>query len=205
MVRHVTLPWYDISYQLSYLACARKASSASLAVVRGSAHIPSTFHGENMQRVTINLDDELAAEIDRLVHARGYQSRSEAIRDLARSGLRQAKEEGNASGDCIAALVYVYEHDSRELPKRLARIFHAHHDLSVSTLHVHLDHDSCMEVTVLRGDAREVRHLGEHVIAERGVHYGRLVMAPADVASELHSHGGPKSHRHLHTHVRKGG
>jgi len=158
-----------------------------------------------MQRVTITLDDELAAAIDRLVRVRGYQGRSEAIRDLVRDGLRQAAEASGAAGECVAALFYVYEHESRELAKRLARIFHDHHDLSVSALHVHLDHDTCLEVSVLRGPGQAVRTLGEHVIAERGVHYGRLVAAPVSIRSERHAHGGAPAHRHAHTHVHKAG
>ena len=133
-----------------------------------------------MQRVTITIDDELLAEIDLLGSARGYQNRSEALRDLARVGLQQAAAETAPDRDCAAALVYVYDHGQRELPKRLVRAFHNHRDLSVSTLHVHLDHENCMEVTVLRGRLSEVRHFAEHVIAERGVRYGQLFVLPAD-------------------------
>jgi CopG family nickel-responsive transcriptional regulator len=158
-----------------------------------------------MQRVTITLDDDLVASIDQLVEARGYQGRSEAIRDLARAGLREAGEERGRPGSCVAALVYVFDHHARDLAKRLTRIFHDHHDLTVSTLHVHLDHDTCMEVSVLRGDTAAVRHVGDHVIAERGVQYGRLVMAPVDIESEVHSHGDGKPHRHPHTHVSRKG
>jgi len=156
-----------------------------------------------MQRVTITLDDELLAGIDRLVQLRGYQGRSEAMRDLARSGLNTAAENRGMAGDCVAALVYVYGHESRMLAKRLARIFHDHHDLSVSALHVHLDHETCLEVSVLRGKASAVRQMAEQVIAERGVLYGRLVMTPVDIESEVHDHGDARPHRHLHTHVSK--
>jgi len=155
-----------------------------------------------MQRVTIVLDDELAAEIDRMIEDRGYQNRSEAIRDLARSGLRQANEDRQAAPDCVAALVYVYDHEARELAKRLTRSFHEHHDLSLAAMHVHLDHGSCMEISVLRGPAEEVRHLAEHVIAERGVRHGRLVTVPVDFDSQTHAHGKEPKHKHLHTHVR---
>jgi CopG family transcriptional regulator, nickel-responsive regulator len=157
-----------------------------------------------MQRVTITLDDDLAESIDQLVATRGYQGRSEAIRDLARAGLQAAADE--SAGECVAALVYTYDHESRSLSRRLTQIFHDHHDLSVSTLHVHLDHGTCLEVSVLRGDAADVRHLGEHVIAERGVHYGRLVVTPVEIETAAHSHGrGNRSRRHQHTHVRTGG
>jgi CopG family transcriptional regulator, nickel-responsive regulator len=104
-----------------------------------------------MQRVTITIDDELMTELDRIIAARGYQNRSEAIRDLARAGIREAGQTLDAKRDCVAAVVYIYDHASRELPKRLTETFHDHHELSLSSLHVHLDHDSCMEVTVLKG------------------------------------------------------
>ena len=124
-----------------------------------------------MQRVTITLDDALIA-------LRGYQNRSEAIRDLVRAGLQQAAEETPSEAPCVAALVYVYDHATRELSKRLTHAFHDHHSLSVSTLHVHLDQGTCMEVTVLKGQAGPIRHFAEHVIAERGVRHGRLVVMP---------------------------
>ncbi len=133
-----------------------------------------------MQRVTITIDDDLMDELDQLIAVQGYQNRSEAIRDLARAGLRQMVR-GAASGrPCIAALVYVYDHQTRELAKRLTNTYHDHHDLSISTLHVHLDHDKCMEVTVLKGGVGEVRHFADHVIAERGVRHGQLVILPDD-------------------------
>jgi CopG family transcriptional regulator, nickel-responsive regulator len=131
-----------------------------------------------MQRVTITLDDELLEQIDRLAQTRGYQNRSEAIRDLTRAGLQQTATETQADGECIAALVYVYDHAARHLAQRLTHNFHHHHDLSLATLHVHLDDDYCMEVTALRGKSSEVQHLAEHVIAERGVRYGRIVTIP---------------------------
>ncbi len=158
-----------------------------------------------MQRVTIALDNELMKEIDRMMKTRGYQNRSEIIRDLARAGIRQMNESNSKSEDCVAALVYVYDHESRELSKRLTRSFHEHHDLSLAAMHVHLDHDSCMEVTVLRGKTEEVQHLASHVIAERGVRHGRVVMVPVEIDQQKHAHGDEPSHRHSHVHVRKAG
>jgi CopG family nickel-responsive transcriptional regulator len=158
-----------------------------------------------MQRATITLDDEFVAELDRMIALRGYQNRSEAIRDLARAGIRQAAEEAGETGNCVAALVYVYDHESRELAKRLTHVFHEHHELSLSSMHVHLDHGSCMEVAVLKGESGHVRHLADHVIAERGVRHGRLVTVPVDAESEKHAHEGEGSHTHLHLHVKKAG
>jgi len=156
-----------------------------------------------MQRITITIDDDLMDDLDRVIAARGYQNRSEAIRDLARAGIQQAAQETGGSRECVAALVYVYDHKARDLSKRLVHSFHEHHEMALSTMHLHLDHDSCMEVTVLKGRTRDVQHFGDHVIAERGVRYGRLVLVPVEVQSETHSHADTPAHRHSHTHVHR--
>ena len=148
-----------------------------------------------MQRTTITIDDELAAELDRFMAARSYANRSEAIRDLARSGLQQAATEIGGSRQCVAALVYVYDHETRELPNRLTRDFHERHDLAQATLHVHLDHESCLEVTVLKGRGSDVQEFADHIIAERGVRHGHVVYLPADGA---HTHGRGEAHSHGH-------
>lgn len=159
-----------------------------------------------MQRLTLTLDDDLVVEIDKFIEKGGYQSRSEAFRDIARAGLQHIGDEtGNQSKSCVAALVYVYERGVREMAKRLAEVRADHHDLSVATTSIDLDHDSCMEVALLRGPTAEVRHLGSHVIAERGVRHGRLVVVPVDVKRESHEHGHGRTHSHDHFKVRQGG
>ena len=155
-----------------------------------------------MQRVTITLDDALMADLDRIIASRGYQNRSEAIRDLARSGLEQAAVEVAGTRPCVAALVYVYDHHARELPKRLTQGFHDHHDLSPATLHVHLAEASCLEVTVLTGRGTEVQSFATQVIAERGVRHGHVVYMPAP-GRTAHSHGHAHQHGHSHSHTPK--
>jgi CopG family nickel-responsive transcriptional regulator len=157
-----------------------------------------------MQRITVTIDDELLAAIDKVSARRGYQNRSEAIRDLARTGLAEIEERSPADHQGVAALFYVYDHEGRELAKRLTRASHDHHDLSLATMHVHLDHDSCLEVAVLRGAMSEIRHFAERVIAERGVRHGKLVSVPVDFETASHAHG-ERGSRHLHTHVREAG
>ncbi len=131
-----------------------------------------------MERVTITLDEDLKRDLDRYMQSRSYGNRSEAIRDLVRAGIHEAGLPSDGKADCLAALIYVYDHETRELPKKLARSFHHRHELSLATLHVHLDHDSCMEVSVLKGPKEEVRRFAEHVIAERGVRHGNVVEVP---------------------------
>ena len=153
-----------------------------------------------MQRVTVTLDDNLMTELDRLIERRGYQNRSEAIRDLARAGIAQAAcDAETSSADCVATLVYVYDYETRDLSQRLMGSFHNHHDLALSTLHVHLDHESCLEVAVLRGKTVQVQDMADHVMAERGVRHGRLIMVPVKVEQQKHAHGeGPgRPHEHF--------
>ncbi|BAL05963.1 putative nickel-responsive regulator [Bradyrhizobium japonicum] len=170
----------------------RLNSDLSPQAGRGSK---SGARGEDlMQRITITIEDDLLAEIDAAAEARGYQNRSEIIRDLARAGLQQSTEDTAQTGPCVAGLVYVYDHAARDLSKRLVQEFHGHHDLALATLHVHLDDNNCMEMTALRGDAGEVRHFADHIIAERGVRYGRVVMIPTGEGKQakVRKHG----HRH---------
>jgi CopG family transcriptional regulator, nickel-responsive regulator len=158
-----------------------------------------------VQRITVTIDDELLQAVDRVMVSRGYQNRSEAIRDLTRAGLAHTVEVAAADQAAVAALVYVYDHEGRAMAKRLTQAFHDHHDLSLATMHVHLDHQSCLEVAVLRGEMRDIRDFADHLIAERGVRHGRLFTVPVTLEDEQHAHGRDQSHRHLHTHVREVG
>lgn len=139
-----------------------------------------------MHRVTITVDDDLMQELDALIAARGYQNRSEAIRDMARIGIQQTAAQ-TSDTPCVGAMVYVYDHSKRDLAGKLTRSFHHHHDLSRATMHVHLDHDQCLEVTVLDGKASELQHFADHIFSERGVRYGRLVTIPAG-PEDKHDH-----------------
>ena len=156
-----------------------------------------------MQRTTITLDDDLMTRLDEFMADRRYANRSEAIRDLVRAGLERTAVAADPKAQCLAAAIYVYDHESRELASRLTHAAHDHHDLAISTLHVHLDHDSCMEVTVLRGEVGEVRHFADHVIAERGVRHGQLVLVPVDESTEVHTHHRARVGPHRHLHVKR--
>src|ERR1700737_3570467 len=108
-----------------------------------------------MQRITITLDDDLMEELDSMIAEHGYQNPPEALRDFARAGMQQAAQEKGKAGECVAALVYVYDHAARDLSRRLVENYHGHHDLALATLHVHLDDDNCMEVRALKGTGAE--------------------------------------------------
>ena len=131
-----------------------------------------------LERIGISLDDELLAPFDRLIAERGYENRSEAIRDLIRDALVQREWE-RASGDeeRVAVVALVYDHDSSSLAQKLAHIQHHNHKAVVSALHVHMDEHNCLEVLVLRGRARDVVKMGNELASTRGVKYGKFVPA----------------------------
>lgn len=148
-----------------------------------------------MQRVTVTLDDDLMGELDALIARRGYQNRSEAVRDLARAGLKQAAQEAGSDQNCVGVLSYVYDHAARDLAKRLTSTFHSHHDLTIASLHVHLDAENCLEVGILKGPMAEVQHFAGHVISERSVRHGSLHLVPTAELAPAHS-----AHSHSHDH-----
>lgn len=158
-----------------------------------------------MQRTTIVLDDELAKEIDRLTAIRGHRNRSETIRDLARSGIRRAAEEGGIEGQCVAILIYSYDYSERDLARRLAKTMHDNHNLSIASMQIYLDHNSKIEISAVCGAAEDVRRLGEGIIAERGVRHGRIVMLPAELGIESHAHAQKHSQRHRHIRIKEVG
>jgi CopG family nickel-responsive transcriptional regulator len=157
-----------------------------------------------MERVTISMPDEFAAELSAFMDNGGYANRSEALRDLARLGLQHARLNAERGGECFATLSYVFNHHTRELPKRLTGAHHDHHHLHVATLHVHLDHESCLEVAVLRGKAEAVRDFANGVIAERGVTHGQMSFIPVTLESQTHRHGDDtNAGKHLHAHPKE--
>jgi CopG family transcriptional regulator, nickel-responsive regulator len=133
-----------------------------------------------MQRLTISIDDELAADFESLVQARGYENRSEAFRDLVRRELDEQTVDARPDAPCVATLTYLYDHHERALAARIVDMQHEHHELTVSTMHAHIDHDLCVETLILRGPADEVRHFAESMLAQRGVHHGQLHLVPVD-------------------------
>ena len=154
-----------------------------------------------MQRVTVTLDDDLMEEIDGLIASRGYQNRSEAIRDLARAGLARMAQDTGSQQDCVGVLSYVYDHAARNLATRLTNTFHHHHDLTIASMHVHLDAENCLEVGILKGPMTDLQHFADHVISERAVRHGSLHVVPAAASGADAPHPG---HHHPHHHDDEG-
>ena len=141
-----------------------------------------------MQRISISIDDELLDAIDRLSERRGYASRSEALRDIVRDSLMHEQAAGDGDAPCFATLSYVYEHETRDLARRLTSTQHHHHALSVTTLHVHVSERDCLEVAVLKGSVRDIRAFADAVTTQRGVRLDNLHIMPTDAIDEDQHH-----------------
>ena len=134
-----------------------------------------------LTRISISLESALLDAFDRSNHAKGYATRSEAIRDLIRDRLIREEAE-RVEGEQVAVVTLVYDHHARELAARLIEKQHHHHDLVVSSLHVHLGERHCLEVSVLRGPAAQVRHLGDELLATKRVLHGELTFTTGEGA-----------------------
>lgn len=146
-----------------------------------------------MQRITISIDDALAAELEQMVRVRGYQSRSEAMRDLVRATIERWRQEDSAAEFCVATLSYVYDRRVRALPERLSGIEHEHHDMVASSTTLRLDHYDSLVSVMLKGRSVKVQKLADQIIAQRGVrlaYVNLIAVEPGD------SHDSPTAHHH---------
>lgn len=135
----------------------------------------------DLTRISISLESALLKAFDRRNSGKGYATRSEAIRDLIRDRLIHEEAE-RTKGEQVAVVTLVYDHHARELAARLIDKQHHHHDMVVSSLHVHLGERHCLEVTVLRGPAAKVRHLGDELLSTKGVLHGEITFTSGEGA-----------------------
>lgn len=126
-----------------------------------------------LERIGISLDKDLLSQFDALIARQGYQSRSEAVRDLVRQQLSQERL-GDPKSEAVAAVFLVYDHHAANLSEKLIAIQHSHLLHAISSLHVHLDAHDCLEIIVLRGQVGEINKVGENILSMKGVKLGRV-------------------------------
>ncbi len=127
-----------------------------------------------LTRFGVSLDSKLLIQFDKLINKKGYNNRSEAIRDLIRDLLVQ-KEWEEESGEKVGTITIIYDHNAFELSKKIVDGQHEHHHEIISTMHVHLDHDNCLEVLAVKGKANEIQKIADGLIGMKGVKHGKLV------------------------------
>lgn len=126
-----------------------------------------------VERIGVSVDKKLLSMFDKLIAKQGYQSRSEAIRDLVR---RQLSDErlSNTKAKAVAAVLLVYDHHSTKLMEKITSLQHSHILQTISSIHIHLDEHDCLEVIVLRGRVGEIKRTAENIVSLKGVKLGRI-------------------------------
>jgi len=130
----------------------------------------------DLSRIGVAIDSDLLAKFDQHIEQRGYTNRSEAFRDLIREALIEKTAE-RPDSQVVGTVTLVYDHHVRLLNEKLTDFQHAHFHNILSTLHVHLDHDNCLEVLVVKGKAAVVKKIADALISTKGVKLGRLTLA----------------------------
>ncbi|MEX2262760.1 MAG: nickel-responsive transcriptional regulator NikR [Bryobacteraceae bacterium] len=128
-----------------------------------------------LSRIGVAIDTDLLDKFDELISGRGYTNRSEAFRDLIREELVR-KAWDSPESHVVGTVTLVYDHHVRLLSEKLTDLQHDYHRSILSTMHVHLDHDNCLEVLVVRGRAGVVKKIADALISTKGVKHGRLTL-----------------------------
>jgi CopG family nickel-responsive transcriptional regulator len=126
-------------------------------------------------RFGVSLDKALLNRFDRLIREKRYASRSEAFRDMIRQEL--VRKEWQENREVAGAITFIFDHHQRDLLNKLTDIQHDFQKLIISTQHIHLDHDNCLEIVAVKGKARDVSRLSDMLTAIKGIRHGSLSMS----------------------------
>lgn len=128
-----------------------------------------------VQRFGVSMESSLLEKFDVLIREKGYENRSQALRDMVREALveRQWADEG---AEVAGTITLVYDHHTTGLSDLLNHLQHEYHQSIISTIHIHLDAHNCLEVLIVKGSPTEIRHLADRLISTQGVKHGRLTM-----------------------------
>lgn len=130
---------------------------------------------ESVSRLGISLPPSLLGQLDEMVEEKGYTNRSLAIADMIRAHLVEHRQKFGRD-EIAGTITLVYDHHKMHVQETLTDIQHDHHDLIISTLHVHLDHHNCLEVLVVRGKGELIKKIANQLIAANGVKHGKLTV-----------------------------
>lgn len=135
------------------------------------------MENNKLTRFGVSMDEKLLTDFDLIINKKGYQNRSEAVRDLVRDAILQ-HHAANDSEIVAGTVMLFYNHHQNKLVNEMLRIQHDHHDSILATTHLHIDQHNCLELIVVKGMASDLRKLSEQLITLKGVFYGKLTVSP---------------------------
>jgi len=130
---------------------------------------------EHATRFSISLPPKLLKQLDKMTGQKGYNKRSQAITDMIRDKLVEHRQQFGDE-EIAGTITLVYDHHKAHVQATLTDLQHDHYEIIISSVHVHLDHDNCLEVLVVRGKARVIKRIAEALIAAKGVKHGKLTV-----------------------------
>jgi len=130
---------------------------------------------EKITRFGVSIEPDLLKKFDKIIKMEGYTNRSEAIRDLVRKNLIR-EENRNPDAELIGTLTMIYDHHIGNLTNKLLDLQHNHTKEILSTTHIHIDHDNCLEVLVLKGKTGKIQKLADNIKSLKGIKHGELVI-----------------------------
>ena len=130
---------------------------------------------EQAARFSASLPSQLLRDLDQMTTEKGYSNRSLAIADMIRDHLVEHRQK-SGNEEIAGTITLVYDHHKQHVQATLTDIQHDHHNVIISTLHVHLDHHNCLEVLVVRGKASQIRKIADELVAAKGVKHGKLTV-----------------------------
>ena len=136
---------------------------------------------QELMRIGVSLPDSLLGSFDKIIEKRGYSSRSEGIRDAIRNYILHYEWMNEVEGERIGIISLIYDHDQRGLVNNLTDMQHDYMDMIKSSVHVHLDHDNCLEIIMLSGDGKKVKEVAEKMMAFKGVKHVKLTTISPNV------------------------
>ena len=128
-----------------------------------------------LQRFSMAIEKPLLERLEAMVRKSRYANRSEFIRDMLRE--RLVEEEWKGNEEVVGTITLVYDHETRELSKKLTRLQHHHHDLVLASTHVHLDEHMCAEMVLTKGKAHEIEEMANLLRQQRGVLHASLSLS----------------------------
>ena len=135
---------------------------------------------EKITRFGVSIEPDLLKKFDKIIKKKGYKNRSEAIRDIIRENLIVEKTE-YPNSEAIGTLTMIYDHHSGNLTNRLLDLQHNHHKEILTTTHIHVDHENCLEVLVLKGKTKNIQQLADNIKSLKGIKHGELVITESEI------------------------
>src|SRR5512136_452677 len=129
---------------------------------------------QELMRIGVSLPEKLLTRFDEIILQRGYSSRSEGIRDAIRNYIVHYEWMSDVQGERVGVITLVYSHSQRGLVENLTEIQHDFGSIIQYSLHIHMDHENCLEVVVLKADGQDVKKAAERMMALKGVKHVKL-------------------------------